>query len=86
VSNTSSSGRTPGDAETELEQRRCLKQALLDHPGGERDVAEVEHLQLRLHPGVADHPRHGLDVAGDVDHGVRAEVHRRHVQGADLRP
>src|SRR5438445_12502241 len=48
-------------------------------------MAKIEHLQFGLYARVADQIRHLLDVARDIDHGVRAEIHRRNVEAAYLR-
>ena len=52
---------------------------------GQRHMAGVEDLQLRLHPGGDDVLRHGLDMAGHIDQRHLAEVERAHVEAANLR-
>ena len=75
----------PGNAEAELQEWGRVEQALLDHARGQRHVSEIENFELRLRARLADQLRHLLDVARDIHHRVRTEIHGRHVEAAYLR-
>ena len=78
-------GRSPGDAETQLKERRRL-----DEPAGyellrEADVPELEHFELRSHAERPDVRRHLLEVRRRVHEDARTEVHRAAVEAAERR-
>src|SRR5262245_21342924 len=53
--------RAPGDAETQLKERRCLDQPAGDQVLREPDMSELEYLELRFHAEDADARRHLLE-------------------------
>jgi len=48
-------------------------------------MAQIEHLDLRLHPRHADQAAHGLQMCRYIDLGVLAEIHHGHIRAADIR-
>src|SRR5690606_4821629 len=77
--------RTAGHAQTYLEEGRSGNDPAVDHAARQIDMADVEHLKLRLCADRLDLQSHGGDVRRRVEDGMLTEVHGSDVKAADLR-
>ena len=76
--------RSPGNAETELKERRRVDQALADERFREPYVPQLEALDLRLHADRLDAPGHLAQDPLGCEKRPLAEVERAAIEGADL--